>query len=103
MEREQIAEHATALGLETIPPGAVRCNIETLDLRLVELAGHEVEIGEAVLLLYAPRDPCEKMDTICQGLRELMLNNRQGVLAQVMCSGKIRVGDAIVARIPKGD
>src|SRR5258707_159327 len=32
MEREQIAEHATALGLEEIPPGAVRSNIETLDL-----------------------------------------------------------------------
>jgi len=30
-----------------------------------------------------------------------MLNNRQGVLAQVVRSGKIQVGDAIVARKPK--
>jgi len=101
MEREQIAEHAAALGLGMIPPGAVRSNIETEDLRLVELVGHEIEIGEAVLLLYAPRDPCEKMDAICQGLRELMMNNRQGVLAQIVRSGKIRVSDAIVARKPK--
>src|SRR5256885_7561570 len=29
IEREQIAEHAAPLGLETIAPGAVRANIET--------------------------------------------------------------------------
>ena len=33
-----------------------------------------------------------------QGLRELMLNNRQGVLAQVLRSGNIQVGDAITER-----
>jgi len=95
MEREQIAEHATTLGLESIPPGAVRSNIETAGLDLVSLLGKQVEIGSAILLLYAPRDPCAKMDTICQGLRELMMGNRQGVLAQVIRSGKIQIGDRI--------
>lgn len=95
IEREQLADHAGALGLTTIPPGAVRSNIETTGLNLVSLLGREVEIGEAVLFLYAPRDPCAKMDAICQGLRERMLNSRQGVLAQVRRAGKIRVGDTI--------
>jgi MOSC domain-containing protein YiiM len=98
IEREQIAEHAASLGLQSIPPGAVRANIETEGIGLVALVGLEVEIGEAILLLYAPRDPCEKMDAICQGLRELMLNDRQGVMAEVVKSGKINVGDAIVVR-----
>jgi MOSC domain-containing protein YiiM len=98
MEREQIAEHAAAIGLETIPAGAVRSNIETTGIDLVSLIGKEVEIGEAILLLYGARDPCEQMDAICQGLRELMLNNRQGVLAQVIRSGKIQVGDRIRVR-----
>src|SRR5438477_60277 len=98
IEREQIAEHAAALGLQAIPPGAVRSNIETLGIDLISLIGRKIEIGEAVLLLYAPRDPCAKMDAICQGLRELMLDNRQGVLAQVVRSGKIAVGDSIVIR-----
>jgi len=100
MEREQIAEHATTLGLESIPPGAVRSNIETAGLDLVSLLGKQVEIGSAILLLYAPRDPCAKMDAICQGLRELMMNNRQGVLARVIRSGKIQVGDRICVRVP---
>jgi MOSC domain-containing protein YiiM len=98
MEREQIAEHATTLGLESIPAGAVRSNIETTGIDLVSLIGKEVEIGEAILLLYGARDPCEQMDAICQGLRELMMNNRQGVLAQVIRSGKIQVGDRIRVR-----
>ena len=98
MEREQIAGHAAGLGLATIPPGAVRSNIETTGIDLVGLVGQEVEIGQAVLFLYAARDPCEKMDVICQGLRERMLYNRQGVLAEVRRSGTIRVGDAIRSR-----
>jgi MOSC domain-containing protein YiiM len=95
MEREQIAEHATALGLQSIPPGAVRSNIETAGINLIALLGREVQIGQAVLRLYAPRDPCAKMDAICQGLRERMLNQRQGVLAEVVRSGRIRIGDVI--------
>jgi hypothetical protein len=98
IEQEQIAEHAATLELQSIPPGAVRSNIETVGINLVALVGSEIEIGEAVLFLYAPRDPCAKMDAICQGLRELMLNNRQGVMAQVVRSGKVRVGDRVMAR-----
>ena len=95
MEREQITEHAGALGLKSIIPGAVRSNVETAGIDLVGLIGKEVAIGEAVLFLYAPRDPCEKMDLVCQGLRERMLENRQGVLAEVRRSGRVRIGDAI--------
>ena len=98
IEREQIAEHAVALALPSIPPGAVRSNIETTGINLISLLAREVEIGGAVLRFYAPRDPCAKMDAICQGLRALMLNSRQGVLAEVLCSGTIRVGDSIHPR-----
>jgi MOSC domain-containing protein YiiM len=96
IEREQIAEHAAALGLSAIAPGAVRSNIETAGINLIALLGREVEIGEAVLYLYAPRDPCAKMDAICQGLRARMMDKRQGVLAEVIRSGTVRVGDRIL-------
>ena len=95
IEREQIAEHAAALGMSSIPPGAVRSNIETTGLNLIALLGRDIELGEAILRLYAPRDPCAKMDALCQGLRERMMNSRQGVLAEVVHSGRIRVGDPI--------
>src|ERR1017187_9112883 len=98
IEREQIAEHATALGLPAIIPGAVRSNIETTGINLIALLGKEIEIGEAVLRLYAPRDPCAKMDAICQGLPGGMMGERQGVLAEVVRSGAVRVGDNILIR-----
>lgn len=95
IEREQIAQHAAGLGLQSIPPGAVRANIETIGVKLIDLIGREIQIGDAILFLYEPRKPCAKMDAVCQGLRERMMNNRQGVLAQVVKSGRIRVGDDI--------
>src|SRR5438477_5309398 len=95
IEREQIAQHARALGLEIIPPGAVRANIETRGLDLISLVGQQIEIGAAVLLLYESRKPCQKMDAVCRGLRALMENRRQGVMAEVTRSGRIRVNDPI--------
>jgi MOSC domain-containing protein YiiM len=97
IEREQIAEHAAALGLESIAPGAVRSNIETTGIDLQALMGREVQVGGARLRFYEPRKPCAKMDAICQGLRELMEKNRQGALAEVVQSGVVRVGDPIRA------
>lgn len=95
MEREQIAEHAAVLGLNTIAPGAVRANVETEGIELVALVGQYVRIGTALIYLYEPRDPCSKMDEICQGLRELMVPQKQGVMAEVIESGTVTVGDKI--------
>ena len=95
IEREQISEHAATLSLQSIPPGAVRSNIETLGVNLIELIGREVRVGEAILLFYEARTPCEKMDRICEGLRALMEDRKQGVLAQVVRGGVIRINDTI--------
>jgi hypothetical protein len=99
IEREQIDGHAAALGLETIAPGAVRSNIETVGIDLTPLVGRHIAIGEAILFLYESRTPCAKMDAICAGLRALMENGRQGVMAEVVRSGRILVNDTIT--VPK--
>jgi MOSC domain-containing protein YiiM len=98
IEREQIAEHAVTLGAGDFAPGVVRSNIETEGIELVPLAGKEIQMGTAVLRIGSPRDPCEKMDRIAMGLRDLMEDGKQGVLAEVVVSGKIRIGDAITVR-----
>ena len=95
IEREQIGEHATTLNCPTFTPGAVRSNIETEGMNLVPLKGKTLEVGSARLRIGEPRDPCEKMDRVMPGLRALMEKDRQGVLAQVVASGTIRVGDEI--------
>ena len=95
IEREQIAEHASVLGLPGIAAGRVRSNIETEGINLVPLAGRDIRVGGAVLHIAAPRDPCHKMDEIAPGLRERMTNDKQGVLAVIVQSGTIKNGDAI--------
>ncbi|MEP6662144.1 MAG: MOSC domain-containing protein [Verrucomicrobiota bacterium] len=95
MEREQIAKHASDIGWDTITPGLVRSNIETIGVDLISLIGRRVRIGTAVLFLYEARTPCWQMDKIFPGLRKLMEKNRQGVLSQVIASGIISVGDEI--------
>lgn len=95
MAREEIAGHAATLGLQTIPPGAVRANIETTGIDLVPLIGRNVAIGGAVLHFYEARTPCNQMDKVCQGLRNEMEDGRQGVLAEVVQGGSVPVGAEI--------
>lgn len=102
IDRETLADHANALGQAPFPPGAVRANVETVGVDLVALTGQQVRIGEAVLLFYEARTPCHRMEALAAGLRERMENGRQGMLAQVVESGTIRVGDSITA-LPSPD
>ncbi|MGA2542261.1 MAG: MOSC domain-containing protein [Verrucomicrobiota bacterium] len=95
--REQIADHEAALGLAAgaIPPGAIRANIETCGVNLTQLVGRKIEVGEAILFFYETRKPCHKMDAVAPGLQRLMSDGRQGVMAEVVRSGRIRLGDPI--------
>lgn len=67
IEREQIAEHATTLGLQSIPPGVVRSNIETEGIDLIQHIGKEIKIGEAVLFLYEGRTPAPRWTRFAWG------------------------------------
>lgn len=95
MEREQIQAHARTLGIPDILPGTVRANIETTGIDLSTWIGRRIHIGESILLVVEARTPCARMDSISPGLRKLMESGRQGVLAQVVQSGTITVGDTI--------
>lgn len=94
IEREMIQQHAATLGVE-LEPGDVRSNIETTGIELISLIGQQVQVGEAVLLFVEPRTPCHKMDALAPGLRALMENSRQGVIARVVKSSRVHPGDLI--------
>jgi MOSC domain-containing protein YiiM len=94
IERETIAQHAGALGVD-LNPGTVRSNIETTGIDLIALIGQHVQIGEAILLFVEPRTPCHKMDALAPGLRDLMENSRQGVIARVVKGGRILPNDEL--------
>jgi len=91
-------ENCDAFGLA---PGEVRENIVTRGIDLQALpAGTRIEIGDAVLEITKDCEPCVFIERLRPGLRARM-EGRRGMLARVLRSGEIRVGDPIAARPPE--
>lgn len=86
------SETLEELGLR---PGISRENITTEGIRLGELgSGQRLRVGETVLEVTVPCEPCDRMDAIRPGLRD-QLQGRRGILCRVIESGLIRRGDAL--------
>lgn len=85
-------ETLEALG---IAPGAVKENITTrgLDVQGLE-RGQRIRVGEAVLEVTIPCEPCTRMNEIRDGL-EQTLRGRRGMLCRVVTEGLIRRGDQL--------
>ena len=83
--------------LETlgVKPGAVKENVTTrgIDFRALGV-GQPLRIGQSLLEISAPCEPCERMDDIRMGLRE-ELRGRRGWLCRVVEGGRICRGDRI--------
>lgn len=88
MDRETLDKFGLA-------PGVVKENITTQGLDFDTLAtGKMLRIGDCVLELTGPCDPCARMDEIRSGLQE-ELRGQRGWLCQVREAGIIRRGDRI--------
>jgi MOSC domain-containing protein YiiM len=86
------AETLESLGAE---PGWVKENTTTRGLDMKQLhPGQRLRIGEALLEVAVPCNPCPRMDEIRQGLQE-ELRGQRGWLCRVVETGQVRRGDAI--------
>src|SRR3954471_3313369 len=85
-------EHLDSVDVE---PGAVRENL-TVEGDDVEKwpIGQQVRVGEALFEITMVCDPCHRMDELRQGLRA-ELQGKRGMLARVVESGEIAVGDTV--------
>ncbi len=78
-----------------LAPGMVKENITTrgLDLRGLR-SGQRLRVGQAVLEVTLPCEPCRRMEEIRAGL-ERELRGRRGMLCRVVEAGRVRPGDRI--------
>jgi MOSC domain-containing protein YiiM len=85
-------EHLDAVG---VVPGAIRENVtvEGADVQKWEI-GQRVRVGNVLLEITMVCDPCQRMDQLREGLRA-EIDGRRGMLAHVVESGDIAVGDPI--------
>lgn len=89
-----LVESETILGLG-LSPGVVRENITAEGIRLGEIeSGKWLRVGEAVLEVTLPCEPCSHMDAIRSGLKD-QLQGRRGILCRVIEGGLIRRGDTL--------
>lgn len=89
-----LIENETLKALK-IPPGAVKENITTEGIPLMSLSPRQrLQVGEVILEISKECKPCERMEEIRKGLQS-DLEGRRGMLAFVIESGKIAVGDPI--------
>src|SRR3990172_10845462 len=78
-----------------LAPGQVKENITTRGVRLNDLAaGQRLGLGQSVLEVTGPCEPCARMDEIRMGLQQ-ELHGRRGILCRVVEGGRILRGDAI--------
>lgn len=96
-----LIEQETLEALE-LEPGMVKENITTRGIDLSSLpVDSRLFLGdEAEVWVTGPCQPCGYMDEIRDGLQE-ELRGRRGVLAWVKQGGRVRVGDAIRAQLPR--
>ncbi len=93
--RQVLLMDAETLNQFDLPPGVVKENITTQGLVLRELhPGQRLRVGEALLEITLPCEPCSRMDVIRQGLQQ-ELRGRRGMLCRVVEAGRIRRGDRI--------
>ncbi len=96
IEEEMINIHKEKFNSDKITYASVRSNIITKDINLVNLVGKTILIGSTAIVRFSnKRDPCYKMDRIEKGLMKEMLNGNQGVVAEILVSGDVRIGDVI--------
>src|ERR671935_704048 len=86
------ADHLGAVGAE---PGFIRENFTVAGADVQQWPiGQRVRAGGAVFEITMVCDPCSRMDELRDGLRA-ELDGKRGMLARVVESGEIAVGDEI--------
>jgi MOSC domain-containing protein YiiM len=79
-----------------LPPGAIKENVTVTGIDFQALTiGQRLKIGESLLEITVPCDPCPRMDEIRMGLQD-ELRGQRGWLCRVIEAGTIRRGDPVV-------
>jgi len=101
LELERWQEMMEELGA-TLDPSARRANLLVSGIRLENRIGSILVVGQCQLRINGQSRPCERMDQVWPGLRQVMSQDwRGGVYAEVVKGGEIAVGDPVRWQLPR--
>lgn len=95
VDEAQLAAVARELGISAIAPGLVRRNLLVRGLDLSRLRGATLQVGQAVLEVTGPCDPCQRMEEALGAGALDAMRDAGGLTARVVAAGWIRQGDAV--------
>ena len=95
VDEAQLAVVARELGISAIAPGLVRRNLLVRGLDLSRLRGATLQVGQAVLEVTGPCDPCQRMEEALGAGGFDAMRDAGGLTARVLAAGWIRQGDAV--------
>ena len=95
IEREVWERLMDEIGADASPAGR-RANLMLSGIRLANTRGRILRIGDVRITIGGETTPCERMDEVVPGLRELMIPDwGGGAFGQVVTGGIIAVGDPV--------
>lgn len=95
IEQERWTSFQKALGRDIHPSGR-RANLMVSGIALARTRGRILRVGGVRLAIGGETTPCERMDEVAPGLRDLMRPNwGGGVFAQILDDGVVTVGDTV--------
>lgn len=95
IQAEHLAAVAYMMGGEMLDPGLTRRNIVVSGVNLLAFKDQQFQIGEAVLEMSGPCEPCSRMEeNLGEGGYNAM-RGHGGICCRIVKGGKIKVGDSV--------
>lgn len=99
VEAEILNAMSRELGYE-IPAGASRRQVMVRGIKLNEMIGQNLRIGQILVRVEEKCNPCNNMEKkIGPGAREAM-NDKGGIRCRIIQGGQLHVGDKLTVEIP---
>lgn len=95
IQREHLPVIAQLAQVETVDPVALRRNLVISGINLSALKNARVRIGEALLEIVGPCQPCTRMEAAIGRGGYAAMRGHGGWTARVLESGALREGDAV--------
>ena len=95
--RQILMVSADVLTAFTLPPGSLFENmvVDGIDVMTLD-AGCQLRVGETLLEVTIPCEPCIQMNRVRPGLKA-GLEGKRGMFARVVTGGVIRIGDEVTS------
>lgn len=97
IQSEHLGVIAALAGVPSVDPLALRRNVVVAGINLLALKNAHLQVGEAVLQLVGPCQPCSRMEDAIGPGGYAAMRGHGGMTARVVRSGTIREGDAVRA------